>query len=68
VKLGAVAAYGADMYQWGFQAGEQAAQYLQQGNLNGLKPELVNVRKKVFNAEVAKQFNISFDSTFEAMK
>jgi len=68
VKLGAVAAYGADIYQWGFQAGEQAAQFLKQGNMNGLKPELVKVRKKVFNPEVAKQFNIQFDSSFETIK
>lgn len=68
VKLGAVAAYGADIYQWGFQAGEQAAQFLRQRNLNGLPPEIVKVRKRVYNPEVAKEFNITFDSGFEVMK
>ena len=68
VKLGAVAAYGADIYQWGFQAGEQAAQILKQGNLNGLHPEIVKVRKRVYNPEVAKEFNITFDSGFEVLK
>ena len=28
VKRGAVAAFGADIYQWGYQAGEQAAEFL----------------------------------------
>jgi putative ABC transport system substrate-binding protein len=68
VKLGAVAAYGADMYQWGFQAGEQAAQFLRQGNMNGLHPEIVKVRKRVYNADAAKLFNIAFDPSFEAIK
>ncbi|HYV95155.1 MAG TPA: ABC transporter substrate-binding protein [Chitinophagales bacterium] len=68
VKQGAVAAYGADMYQWGYQAGEQASQFLKQGNLDGLHPEIVKARKRVYNPEVAKEFNITFDSQFEVMK
>ncbi|MFI5134964.1 MAG: ABC transporter substrate-binding protein [Chitinophagales bacterium] len=68
VKLGALAAYGADMFQWGFQAGEQAAQFLKQRNLNGLRPELAKVRKRVYNATAAKDFNIQFDPRFKAIK
>jgi len=68
VKMGAVAAYGADIYQWGHQAGEQAAQFLKQGNMQGLHPEIVKVRKRVYNPEMAREFNISFDSTFRAIK
>ncbi len=68
VSQGAVAAYGADMYEWGKQAGEQAAQFLRQGNMTGLHPELVKVRKKVFNPEAAKKFSLSFDSTFVSVK
>jgi putative ABC transport system substrate-binding protein len=68
VKLGALAAYGADMYQWGHQAGEQAALFLKQGNLSGLKPELVNQRTRVYNPDAAKEFNIIFDSRFAAVK
>jgi len=67
VKLGAVAAYGADTYQWGYQAGEQAAQFLKQKSMNGLHPEIVKVRKRVYNPEVAKGFNIGFDSTFQIL-
>ncbi|HEY9533921.1 MAG TPA: ABC transporter substrate-binding protein, partial [Mucilaginibacter sp.] len=39
VKRGAVAAFGADIYQWGYQAGEQAAQFLKTHKTDGLKPE-----------------------------
>ncbi|MCY7411140.1 MAG: ABC transporter substrate-binding protein [Chitinophagales bacterium] len=68
VNRGALVAFGADMYQWGFQAGEQAAKFLKQGSLNGIEPELVKVRKRIYNASVAKQYNIVFDSTFTELK
>ena len=41
VERGAVAAYGADIYQWGYQAGEQAAQYLKTKSTKGLHWEMV---------------------------
>ncbi|MDB5031607.1 ABC transporter substrate-binding protein, partial [Mucilaginibacter sp.] len=50
VQRGAVAAFGADIYQWGYQAGEQAAQYLKTHKTTGLKPEMVKIRKRVYNA------------------
>lgn len=68
VKLGAVAAFGADMYQWGYQAGEQAAHYLRTHSTAGLKPEMVKVRKRVYNPEVAKRFNINIPADFEPVK
>jgi putative ABC transport system substrate-binding protein len=68
VERGAVAAFGADIYQWGYQAGEQAAQYLKTKKIGGLKPEMVKVRKRVYNAEAAKKFNISIPPNFEAVK
>ncbi|MBK9733333.1 MAG: ABC transporter substrate-binding protein [Chitinophagaceae bacterium] len=68
VKRGAVAAYGADIYQWGYQAGEQASQFLKQGNLNNLHPELLKVRKRIYNPAVAQQFNITFTSPFEPLQ
>jgi putative ABC transport system substrate-binding protein len=68
VKRGALAAFGADMYQWGFQSGKQAAIFLKQKSVAGIKPEIVNVRRRVFNAAKAKQFNVSFDSTFTQVK
>jgi len=54
VNRGAVGAFGADMYQWGYQAGEQAALFLKKNNPNLLKPEIVKNRKKVFNEQALK--------------
>ena len=64
VSRGAIASYGADMYQWGYQSGLQAATFLRQGNLNGINPEIVKVRNRVYNPTVAKIYNIIPDSTF----
>lgn len=68
VKRGAVAAYGADIYQWGYQSGEQAAKFLKQKSTRGLKWEMVDVRKRVFNPEAAKKFNISIPPNFDPVK
>ena len=68
VKRGAVAAFGADMYQWGYQSGQQAATALKKRSYLGLQPELVKVRRRVFNASKAKSFTLTFDSTFTAVK
>ena len=68
VSRGAVAAYGADIYQWGYQAGEQAAAYLKTKSTDGLKWEMVKLRKRVYNPVAAKQFNISIPDNFEAVK
>jgi putative ABC transport system substrate-binding protein len=45
VKRGAKASFGADFYQWGFQAGEQAAAFLKDKKILP-KPEPVSVRIK----------------------
>jgi putative ABC transport system substrate-binding protein len=68
VQRGAVAAFGADIYQWGYQAGEQAAQYLKTHKTDGLKPEMVKVRKRVYNPVAAKKYNITIPPNFEAVK
>ena len=68
VQRGAVAAFGADIYQWGYQAGEQAARYLKNRQLKNLKPELVKIRKRVYNAAAAKKYGIKLPSNFEALK
>jgi putative ABC transport system substrate-binding protein len=68
VSRGAVAAYGADIYQWGFQAGEQAAQYLKTKSTAGLQWQMVNVRKRVYNADAAKKFGLNIPANFEAIK
>jgi len=68
VKRGAVAAFGADMYQWGYQAGEQAAQFLKTHKTDGLKPEMVKIRKRVYNPDAAKKYQITMPANFEAVK
>jgi putative tryptophan/tyrosine transport system substrate-binding protein len=68
VQRGAVAAFGADIYQWGYQAGEQAAQYLKTNKTDGLKPEMVKIRKRVYNADAVKRYNIIIPPNFEAVK
>ena len=68
VQRGAVAAFGADIYQWGYQAGEQAAQYLKTHKTEGLKPEMVRIRKRVYNPAAVKKYNIRIPSNFEAVK
>ena len=64
VVRGALASFGADFYQWGFQAGEQAATFLKNKSLQTVKPEIVLVRKKIYNADVAKKFGVFPDSSF----
>jgi putative ABC transport system substrate-binding protein len=68
VQRGAVAAFGADIYQWGYQAGEQAARYLKTKKTDGLKPEMVKIRKRVYNTETVKKYNITIPPNFEAVK
>jgi putative ABC transport system substrate-binding protein len=67
VARGAVAAYGADIYQWGYQAGEQAALFLKQKSSAGLHWEMVKLRKRVYNRSAAKQFGIDIPGNFEAI-
>lgn len=65
VARGALVAYGADIYQWGYQAGGQAALYLKSGNTHNLKWEMVKTRKKVFNPAVAKKYAFTIPAGFE---
>jgi putative tryptophan/tyrosine transport system substrate-binding protein len=68
VERGALAAYGADIYKWGYQAGESAAEYLKSKNSNGLHWEMVKERKKVFNPATAKKFGMSIPSDFQPVQ
>jgi len=68
VHRGAVAAFGADIYQWGYQAGEQAAQFLKTHSTKGLQPEMVKVRRRVYNPAAAQKYHITVPSNFEAVK
>lgn len=65
VSRGALVAYGADIYQWGYQAGEEAAQFLKSKDTTGLRWEMVKIRKHVFNPDVAKYYNLTIPSNFE---
>ena len=68
VERGALAAYGADIYQWGYQAGKQAAKYLKTKSVEGLHWEMVAARKRVYNPAVAKKFGIDIPSNFQAVQ
>lgn len=67
VQRGAVAAFGADIYQWGYQSGLQAAQYLKTHSTQGLKPEMVKIRKRVYNPAAARKYHITVPSNFQAI-
>jgi putative ABC transport system substrate-binding protein len=65
VKRGALCAYGADMFAWGYQAGEQAAKFLKSGKKDLPLPALVQKRIRVINKVVATRFNkTTIDSGF----
>jgi putative ABC transport system substrate-binding protein len=68
VERGALAAFGADIYQWGYQAGEQAAQFLKTKSTAGLHWEMVKIRKKVYNPSVAKKFGLTLPSDFQPIQ
>jgi putative ABC transport system substrate-binding protein len=68
VARGAVAAFGADIYQWGYQAGEQAAQYLKTKTTDGLKWQMVTLRKRVYNPAVAKKFGLNIPANFQPVQ
>lgn len=69
VSRGAVAAYGADFYQWGFQAGAISGQWLSEERTDDLPPlELVKVRKKVYNPEAFDRYGFEPDTTFSTIK
>ncbi len=67
VARGALAAYGADIYQWGFQSGLQAAEFLKSGSLKNIHWEIVKDRKKVYNPSKAKKYNINIPADFKPM-
>ncbi len=67
VARGAVAAFGADLYQWGYQTGEQAAVFLKQGNTSGLAVEMVKKRNRVYNAAAATRFQLRIPEGYSAV-
>ena len=67
VRRGATAGFGADMYEWGYQCGRQAARFLS-GELKSPEPEPVRIRKKVYNPAKAQSFGLHPDSSFSAVQ
>lgn len=65
VSRGAIASYGADFYQWGFQAGLQAASYLKSGRKTIPHPEEVKTRNFVYNPKAAEQYHLIFPDKFK---
>jgi putative ABC transport system substrate-binding protein len=55
VSRGAVAGFGANMYDWGYASGQEAAQFLTTGKLPAIKK--LNKRVRMFNTTQAKRFN-----------
>lgn len=60
VERGALAAFGADFYQWGYEAGQQAAIYLRTGVLP--KPQRLAARRIIINNSKAGRYGIQADS------
>lgn len=67
VARGALAAFGADIYQWGYQAGVQAATYLKTGDSKNLHWEMVKQRNRVYNAAMAKKYNVVIPEGFKPL-
>jgi putative tryptophan/tyrosine transport system substrate-binding protein len=68
VSRGAVAAFGADFYGWGYQAGEQAVRYLDDPVAGLPMPEVVRLRRKVANEESVIRFGFEPATDFEPIK
>ncbi len=68
VARGAVAAFGADIYQWGYQAGEEAARFLEKGNIQNLHWALVRERRRVYNPAAASRFGIVLPPAYEPIQ
>lgn len=67
VARGALAAFGADIYQWGYQAGLQAASFLKNGSTKDLHWEMVKQRNRVYNEAKAQQYKIVIPQGFKPM-
>lgn len=65
VKRGALFAYGADMYEWGRQAGRIAVRLLR-GESN-VPLEEVQIRKRVFNERIAATLNVTIPAGFQKL-
>jgi putative ABC transport system substrate-binding protein len=67
VSRGALAAFGPDMYEWGYQSGLEAAKLLKTGTTEGIAPGLVNKRNRVYNPAMAKKYNITIPEGYKPL-
>ena len=67
VSRGALAAFGPDMYEWGYQSGLEAAKLLKSGTTEGIAPGLVNRRNRVYNPAMAKKYNITIPEGYNPL-
>ena len=66
VSRGALAAFGADVYAWGYEAGLEAVYYLKTHKIRA--PRKLLKRQRVYNPVKAKMYNIIPDSTFQLLQ
>jgi putative ABC transport system substrate-binding protein len=66
VSRGALAAFGADIYAWGYESGVEAVYYLKTHKIR--PPKKLLKRQRVYNPAKAKMFNIIPDSTFQILQ
>ena len=66
VERGALAAFGADIYAWGYQSGLQAAAYLKDKNTE-LGIQMVEKRIRVYNPQAARTFGFLFSDAFNSI-
>lgn len=65
VSRGAVAGFGANMYDWGYASGQEAAQFLTTRKLPAIKK--LNKRVRMYNPTQAKRFNFQPGPEFKAV-
>lgn len=66
VSRGALAGFGANMYQWGYSAGLSAVDFLRSKTIP--KISLLTKREKMKNMNASKYFGIKLDSSFVVVK
>lgn len=66
VARGALLAFGADLYQWGYDAGTDCVAYLRSGNLPA--PRKLLKRSKIYNPQKAGKFQLSFNDSYLPFK
>jgi putative tryptophan/tyrosine transport system substrate-binding protein len=69
VKRGALCAYGADIYSWGYQSGLMASTYLKSNPGVIQAPQIVAKRNKIWNEKAAKNSNLQIpDQSYQIIR